>query len=137
MRIPLRPGLLRRRRKNCENAGWAFGRKAWSVPLTPSRRGEVDLGALADKPTAEARERLCLLPGVGRKVANCVLLFAYERLEAVPVDVWIARILRTMHKGTSSLLELEEFSNRRFGSYAGYIQQYLFHHARMSKTLPA
>jgi len=99
--------------------------------------GKIDLDALAHKPTAEARDQLCLLPGVGRKVANCVLLFAYERLDAVPVDVWIARILGAMHKRTSSLLELEEFSNREFGSYAGYIQQYLFHHARMSKTLPA
>lgn len=99
--------------------------------------GQIDLGSLADKPISEAREQLCLLPGVGRKVANCVLLFAYERLDAVPVDVWIARILRAMHKRGSSLLELERFSNRRFGSYAGYIQQYLFHHARMSKTLPA
>jgi N-glycosylase/DNA lyase len=53
------------------------------------------------------------------------------------VDVWIARILRAMHKKTSSLLELEQFSNSRFGSYAGYVQQYLFHHARVSKTLPA
>jgi N-glycosylase/DNA lyase len=98
---------------------------------------EVDLDSLASKPTAEARKQLCLLPGVGRKVANCVLLFAYERLDSVPVDVWISRILRVMSKRSSSLLELEEFSNRRFGAYAGYIQQYLFHHARMSRTLPA
>jgi N-glycosylase/DNA lyase len=98
--------------------------------------GEVDLDALARLPTAELREKLCRLPGVGRKVANCVLLFAYERLNAVPVDVWIARILQAMRKRKSTLLELERFSNRRFGSYAGYIQQYLFHHARMSKTLP-
>jgi sugar (pentulose or hexulose) kinase len=62
---------------------------------------------------------------------------AYERLDVVPVDIWIARILRAMHKPTTSLLELEKFSNRQFGSYAGYVQQYLFHHARMSKTLPA
>jgi 3-methyladenine DNA glycosylase/8-oxoguanine DNA glycosylase len=41
-----------------------------------------------------------------------------------------------MHKHSASLIELEEFSNRQFGRYAGYIQQYLFHHARMSKTLP-
>jgi N-glycosylase/DNA lyase len=73
---------------------------------------------------------------VGRKVANCVLLFAYERLDVVPVDIWIARVLHAMHKRSASLIELEEFSNRQFGRYAGYIQQYLFHHARMSKTLP-
>lgn len=98
--------------------------------------GAVDLGKLAQLPTSELREELCRLPGVGRKVANCVLLFAYERLDSVPVDVWMARILQAMRKRKSTLLELERFSNRRFGSYAGYIQQYLFHHARMSKSLP-
>ncbi len=99
--------------------------------------GAVDLQALTSEPTPVVRDRLCRLPGVGRKVANCVLLFAYERLDVVPVDIWIARVLRAMHKRSSSLIELEEFSYRRFGSYAGYVQQYLFHHARMSKTLPA
>jgi N-glycosylase/DNA lyase len=99
--------------------------------------GEIDLKALAHEATSVTRDRLCRLPGVGRKVANCVLLFAYERLDVVPVDIWIARILRAMHKRSTSLRDLEEFSNRQFGSYAGYVQQYLFHHARMSKTLPA
>jgi N-glycosylase/DNA lyase len=99
--------------------------------------GEVDLEALANEPTPAVRDRLCRLPGVGRKVANCVLLFAYERLDVVPVDVWIARVLRAMHKHSTSLVELEEFSSRQFGLYAGYVQQYLFHHARRSKALPA
>ena len=99
--------------------------------------GKIDLDALEGETTSVARDQLCRLPGVGRKVANCILLFAYERLDVVPVDIWIARILRAMHKPTTSLLELERFSNRQFGSYAGYVQQYLFHHARMSKTLPA
>jgi N-glycosylase/DNA lyase len=98
---------------------------------------QLDLRALARETTQIARERLCSLPGVGRKVANCVLLFAYERLDVVPVDIWIARVLHAMHKRSTSRIELEEFSNRQFGRYAGYIQQYLFHHARMSKTLPA
>ncbi|HEU4680024.1 MAG TPA: DNA glycosylase [Terrimicrobiaceae bacterium] len=99
--------------------------------------GELDLEALASESTGVVRDQLCRLPGVGRKVANCVLLFAYERLDVIPVDIWIARVLRAMHKRTTSLKELEEFSNRQFGSYAGYVQQYLFHHARVSKTLPA
>ena len=99
--------------------------------------GDFDLAALAQQPTARAREALCQLPGVGRKVANCVLLFAYERLDAVPVDVWISRILLAMRRRKGSPLALERYSNRRFGLYAGYVQQYLFHHARMTKTLPA
>jgi N-glycosylase/DNA lyase len=99
--------------------------------------GEIELEALSPAATSRVRDQLCRLPGVGRKVANCVLLFAYERLDVVPVDIWIARVLRAMHKRSTSLVSLEEFSSRQFGSYAGYVQQYLFHHARMSKTLPA
>jgi N-glycosylase/DNA lyase len=98
--------------------------------------GRIDLEAIAAMETPRAMEVLCSLPGVGRKIANCVLLFACERLDAVPVDVWIARVARSM-RGDGSLAELEAFSRERFGPYAGYVQQYLFHHARVSKTLPA
>jgi len=98
--------------------------------------GDADLEAWRALPTDELREKLCTLPGVGRKVANCVLLFAYGRLEAIPVDVWIARIATAMRKRKSSPRQLEEFSIRRFGPYAGYVQQYLFHHARTTGKLP-
>jgi N-glycosylase/DNA lyase len=97
--------------------------------------GRINLDAIAGMETERAREELCKLPGVGRKIANCVLLFGYERLDAVPVDVWIARVVRAMH-GDGKLTELETVSQKRFGLYAGYVQQYLFHHARVSKTLP-
>jgi N-glycosylase/DNA lyase len=98
--------------------------------------GRVDLAALDEMETERALEELCKLPGVGRKIANCVLLFACERLDAVPVDVWIARVARAMH-GDAPLAALEAVSRERFGPHAGYVQQYLFHHARVSKTLPA
>jgi N-glycosylase/DNA lyase len=98
--------------------------------------GTVNLESIADLSTEEARKTLCTIPGVGRKVANCVLLFAYERLDAVPVDVWIGRILQAMRRRKGSNLDLEKFSKRRFGLYAGYVQQYLFHHARTTRTLP-
>jgi N-glycosylase/DNA lyase len=98
--------------------------------------GRICLDTLRQLNEEELRISLCTLPGVGRKVANCVMLFAYERLDAVPVDVWIGRILRSMRRRKASNLELERFSRRVFGPYAGYVQQYLFHHARMSRTLP-
>ncbi len=102
------------------------------------RDGGIDLDAIAGLETPRATEELCRLPGVGRKIANCVLLFAYERLDVVPVDVWIARVLRGMlGGGPSTPAQIEEFSRTRLGSYAGYVQQYLFHHARISRTLPA
>ena len=56
--------------------------------------GDVDLEALAALPDDELRAALCALPGVGAKVANCVMLFAYERLQAFPIDVWVERVLR-------------------------------------------
>jgi N-glycosylase/DNA lyase len=98
--------------------------------------GRVDLDKLTSMETPQAMEALCSLPGVGRKIANCVLLFAFERLDVVPVDVWIARVVRSM-RGDAPLAELEAYSRDRFGPFAGYVQQYLFHHARVSRTLPA
>ena len=56
--------------------------------------GDVDLEQLATLPDVDLRALLCELPGVGAKVANCVMLFAYERLGAFPIDVWIERVLR-------------------------------------------
>ena len=97
--------------------------------------GAVDLEALRNASTAEARATLCELPGVGEKIANCVLLFAYERLDAVPVDVWIARILNEVYfagRTKVPLRELKSFACEYFGSYAGYAQQYLFHHWRLT-----
>ena len=71
--------------------------------------------------------------GVGTKVANCVLLFAYEHLDAFPIDVWIERVLREHYfqqEPDSAIGKLQEFAQGYFGQYGGYAQQYLFHHAR-------
>jgi N-glycosylase/DNA lyase len=72
---------------------------------------------------------------VGEKIANCVRLFAYGRLSAFPVDVWIERVLRERYFGGAEIgrKDLLEFVGRHFGDYGGYAQQYLFHHARTSR----
>jgi len=73
------------------------------------------------------------LPGVGPKIANCVMLFAYERLRAFPIDVWIERALRQHYfsgRKKMSAQRLREFSETYFGEHGGYAQQYLFHQAR-------
>lgn len=96
--------------------------------------GQVDLDAWAAYETDELRAALERLPGVGRKVANCILLFAYERLDAVPIDVWIGRILVAMRRGRRGTPnQLARYARRRLGPVAGYVQQYLFHHARISR----
>lgn len=100
--------------------------------------GQLDLDALAAQPTARLRRSLETLPGVGVKVANCILLFAYERLDCVPIDTWIHRILLSMRNGREGTpRQLAAYARRRLGPYGGYVQQYLFHHARSRKRLPA
>jgi N-glycosylase/DNA lyase len=85
------------------------------------------------------RAALCELPGVGAKVANCVMLFAYERLRAFPIDVWIERVLKQQYfprKRKVTATQLRAFSATHFGPHGGYAQQYLFHHARKGGAAP-
>jgi N-glycosylase/DNA lyase len=116
----------------------ALGYRAKSL-LTTARlvaSGDIDLEKLTALSDVDLRARLCELPGVGAKVANCVMLFAYERLSAFPIDVWIERILREKYFPRARKLNakrLEAFTQEYFGDHGGYAQQYLFHHARTTK----
>jgi N-glycosylase/DNA lyase len=114
----------------------ALGYRARNLLMTARlvSSGKANLEAWSALPDPDLREKLWALPGVGAKVANCVMLFAYERLRAFPIDVWIERVLKRQYfprkkKVTES--RLREFSEKYFGEHGGYAQQYLFHHARM------
>jgi N-glycosylase/DNA lyase len=99
--------------------------------------GTADLEAWSSLSDADLRANLCDLPGVGAKVANCVMLFAYERLRAFPMDVWIERVLRQQYFPRNKRIatgQLRTFSENYFGEHGGYAQQYLFHYARMNKN---
>jgi N-glycosylase/DNA lyase len=98
---------------------------------------QVDLNSWELLPDDELIKQLRDLPGVGPKVANCVMLFAYERTKAFPIDVWVERVLREKYfpkRGKMTAAKLTEFAANYFGAYGGYAQQYLFHHARMTKA---
>jgi len=112
-----------------------LGYRAKHLRVTAQRvaSGEADLVAWGELDDAGLRDALCTLPGVGRKVANCAMLFGFGRLAAFPVDTWIARILQNNYwrgPGKPTPLVLERRLAQRFGPHAGYAQQYLFHHAR-------
>lgn len=100
-------------------------------------RGEVDLASLGAMRPEQARSELLQLPGVGRKIADCVLLFAYGFPTVFPVDVWVMKALRQLYfprKRRMTLQQLHEFSARHFGPNAGYAQQYLFHYMRTKQA---
>lgn len=85
------------------------------------------LESTAPLPYAEAKNKLCELPGVGEKIADCVLLFGAGKLEAFPVDVWI---LKTM-TGRYGLhgwrpAQVAHFGRVHFGPLSGLAQQFLF-----------
>lgn len=94
--------------------------------------GEVQLDRLGELGVEKAREELLRLPGVGRKIADCVLLFAYGFQEAFPVDVWVLKALRQLYfpKRKPTAKRLLRFTQTYFGPNAGYAQQYLFHYMR-------
>lgn len=87
-------------------------------------------------PYPEAKAELLQLPGVGEKVADCVLLFGAGQLEAFPVDVWILRTLALRYGLDGwSPAQLAQFGRAHFGPLAGLAQQYLFAHERqLAKT---
>ncbi len=95
-------------------------------------QGRPDLGRLAEMSVEEARAQLMELPGVGRKIADCVLLFACGFQSAFPIDVWIMRALRELYfpRRRIGLARLHELAATHFGPNAGYAQQYLFHYMR-------
>ena len=86
-----------------------------------------DLESISEQSYAEAKTTLCNLPGVGEKVADCVLLFGYHKLEAFPVDTWIIKVMRR-HYGLEDWnpKQIAHFGRTHFGSYAGLAQQFLF-----------
>ena len=86
-------------------------------------------------PYAVAKARLCELPGVGEKVADCVLLFGAGKLEAFPVDTWIIKAMARRYALDGwSPAQIAHFGRVHFGAHAGLAQQYLFAYERSAKN---
>src|SRR5947208_10647397 len=111
--------------------------------------GRLDLEALRRVPYEEALRALRGVPGVGRKVADCILLFSLDKPEACPVDVWVRRVVHELYgrelsrylpdaaaRAEKALTHREyeaitRFARERWGPLAGYAQQYLFYARRL------
>jgi N-glycosylase/DNA lyase len=99
--------------------------------------GQFDLARLQSLPLETARTELMLLPGVGQKIADCVLLFACGFQSAFPVDVWVMKALRQFYfpRRRVSRQRLHHFAATHFGPRSGYAQQYLFHYMRTQNNV--
>lgn len=97
---------------------------------------QIDFDQLKKSNYQNAKETILTVPGIGNKVADCILLFSLDKLEAFPLDRWMIRILKKYYLEkfeleTKSITEkqyntLHEKIVKHFGPYAGYAQQFLF-----------
>ncbi|QLH07589.1 DNA-3-methyladenine glycosylase 2 [Nitrosopumilus ureiphilus] len=97
---------------------------------------KIDFEFLKNCNYHETKENIRTIPGVGNKVADCVMLFSLEKLEAFPLDRWMIRVLEKYYSNkfqidTTTITEkqydvLHEKIVKHFGPYAGYSQQFLF-----------
>jgi len=103
--------------------------------LSAARRlceGKLHLDRLSELEISAARRTLMEMPGVGPKIADCVLLFSMEFNAAFPLDVWMQKAITQLYfKGKrTSLSRLSAFAAEHFGPNAGFAQQYIFHYIR-------
>ncbi|KKH98385.1 8-oxoguanine DNA glycosylase [Methanosarcina sp. 1.H.T.1A.1] len=104
--------------------------------------GELDLNVLYRLEYRYARERLMRIRGIGEKVADCVLLFAFEKMEAFPVDTHIRQTIQHYHiddnffENCTNMSRMGDWGREYFGPYCGYAQQYLFYQKRVEGFVP-
>lgn len=98
---------------------------------TIKKLSETDLNECYNLCTSDARKKLMTFKGVGRKVADCILLFAFGKTDVFPADTWILQAYEQL-TGEKCLnaVKVSEFFCDMFGDYSGYAQQYMYYAKR-------
>ncbi len=95
--------------------------------------GEIDLENLEkEKNIEKIEETLLTLPGIGPKVADCIMLFALKKYQVFPIDVWVRRVISELYFDNKEQKpqKIKEFARNYYGNKAGLAQQYLFYWRR-------
>jgi N-glycosylase/DNA lyase len=115
-------------------AGFRCGYISESARYIYNDPDTFDICNLKNMGYEDSKKTLKRLKGVGNKVADCIILFSGISGEAFPTDVWVKRIMENLYiKKEVSLDYIEKYGREKFGSLAGYAQQYLFYYARNLK----
>lgn len=93
------------------------------------KNGTVNLNKIGNLPYSEAKAELLKIYGVGSKVADCILLFAYGKYNSFPVDTWVKKVMLRYNVAEK---DIHTFCSEYFGENAGFAQQYLFYCERES-----
>ena len=89
--------------------------------------GDLDVEAFSEMDYEDCVQNLQGINGVGPKVADCVALFAFEHMEAFPIDARISKVMETRYGVTGSYKTVSSYGRGLFGEYAGYAQEFLYH----------
>jgi N-glycosylase/DNA lyase len=135
--FPAPATLARVRERDLRTLGVGFRAPYVLAAARAAAKGGIAWEALRAAPIEEARAGLQALPGVGPKIADCVLLFGLDRLDTYPVDRWIRRATMELASRRRARDEELEAWSRRLGPSRGYLQQILFHLRRTGGPLPA
>lgn len=115
---------------NLSNLGLGY-RDKYIKTLASKIASGYDLYDIKTLPRQEIYDNLLQNVGIGDKVANCILLFGYNKTDSFPVDTWIEKVYKENMQGTlTSRKDISEYFTNIFKEYAGYIQQYLFYYKR-------
>ena len=129
--FPMPGQVLDAGEESLRKLGFGFrARFAFELAKAVEENG-LELNSLRKKDYETASAELLQVHGIGEKVADCILLFSCDKLEAFPVDVWIDRVMRSNYrirkKGPKGA---RAFGMKKFGENAGYAQQWLYHATR-------
>lgn len=94
---------------------------------------EINLSRLEKEDNIELlKEQLLKIPGVGPKVADCIMLFSLKKYNVFPVDVWVKRVIAELYYENKEQTpkEIQKFAKKQYGDLAGLAQQYLFYWRR-------
>lgn len=115
------------------NLGLGFRDKRVYTTTRMILKKEIDIEKLKKlKDTEKLREEILKLDGVGPKVADCILLFAFNRYDVFPIDVWVRRVMNDLYiknpqESKVSKVEIKRLAEEKYGKLAGLAQQYLFY----------
>ncbi len=114
-------------------ASQGAGYRAEYLSLTARRFLEEGIPDFENMDTESARAKLLSYKGIGRKVADCVLLFGLHRMNVFPTDTWIVKVFEEEYPGVPAE-KLAKLLVDRYGEYSGYVQQWLFYYKREKKV---
>lgn len=125
--------------KELRNMGLGFRDERVFETTQMVLKNEIDLEKIKnEKNINSAKEQLLKFPGVGPKVADCIMLFSMQKKQVFPIDVWIRRVMNNLYinKNDENKVKNEEILkivNEKYKEFAGIAQQYLFYWIRETK----